>query len=433
MDPLKTCLRIHVVRAVLAATFLLLLSDVTVAQELERGLERDLEQYIQESGVSAEADDLDELMRHPRDLASFTIPGLLAFPGMSSAVAQRIWNGLRRGSWTSVRALCDSLHLSDPLRRYLLLGTTIGSTVGSTIGTTIGTVRVRTDEDTVWRVTARSRMVRMLETTRGERENRMLGSPYDLTHRLRVQGPRVDVGVLCSKDAHEASLVDLVSGFARFRPIDGLHCIVGDYLVDEGLGSLTSRSVRQTKGSATTAVCMRVGGGLLPSTSTLPLRMYRGAAAQFDHSTETMFLRAWAGISRFSRAARIDSASGVMSSLDLSDLHRTAEERDAYGRTTERSLLGGCDIRWRSLRVSVTCLHRGYDLPVAIDISGMPRVPHGPFASAFAEYRLFEVRDLPYGATSPISRRMHASVNAEVVRDSLGRHGFVSTLSLEST
>ncbi|MFM8437892.1 MAG: hypothetical protein ACKOAX_05405, partial [Candidatus Kapaibacterium sp.] len=136
MDPLKTCLRIQVVRAVLAATFLLLLPDVTVAQELERGLERDLEQYIQESGVSAEADDLDELMRHPRDLASFTIPGLLAFPGMSSAVAQRIWNGLRRGSWTSVRALCDSLHLSDPLRRYLLLGTTIGSTVGSTIGTT---------------------------------------------------------------------------------------------------------------------------------------------------------------------------------------------------------------------------------------------------------------------------------------------------------
>ncbi len=435
-------------RVGLVCILTLMLAGAVRAQDVERGLERNLEQHAEESGASAEGDDIDELMRHPLDLASLPLPRLLSFPGMTPSLARRIRGSVRRGSWGTVRELCDSLRIIDPLRSYLILGTSIRTRASATSATSTsgaaGSAGIDDDDspshpsapDSSMVVSLRSRVLRLLDVTRGEREKRMLGSPYDMTHRLRMSASWVDLGVVCSKDAHEASLTDFVSGFVRMRPLSGLRCIIGDYLVDEGLGSLSSRSARQSKGSATTETCMRVGGGLLPSTGTLPLRMYRGIAAQVDHVWTNGFVRAWCGYSRFRRAARVDSISGEISSIDLTDLHRTREEIRALRPVDEMSILGGCDLRWTSLRVSVAAMRRGYDRPLALDETGTARVASGPFASAFAEVQLWSGRTRHglgrISAEGSDATSVDAVVNAELVRDSLGRCGFISTLVIDA-
>lgn len=457
-------------------------SQILVAQQpmperhrdSESGLEKTMEQFYQENGTSPEVDELDDLIRHPLDLAKMSTIRLLSLPGMSSSVARRIRNGIRHHEWSHVSVLCDSLKIAEPLRSYLVLGTFIKNTtptisrsmdsthhltvvVNSSASTALGsTSYLPTSKNSVSNnsslqpfdsaisATLRIRVMCMVEKTRGEIEGRMLGSPYDITQRLRISSPFLDAGVVCSKDAFEASLSDFVSGFIRVRPLEGVQCIVGDFLVDEGLGSLTSRSARQSKGSATTASCMRIGGGLLPSTGTLPLRMYRGAACQMETEFAHVYLRLWSAYSRFSRRAKLDSVTRAINTLDISDMHRTTEETAPYSFVNESSILGGCDLQWSSVRIGLSGMHRYYNRSITSDADGIPRIPTGKYVSAFAQYQLQYSHDFYRSSrtaddstriadNSSISSKADIWIQTEFVCDSLRRNAVISTLLIDNS
>lgn len=458
----------HFLQRCTAVLMILFGSQILVAQQptperhrdSESGLEKTMEQFYQENGTSPEVDELDDLMRHPLDLAKMSTTRLLSLPGMSSSVARRIRNGIRHHEWSHVSVLCDSLKIAEPLRSYLVLGTFIKNTTptisrsrdsthhltvvaNSSASTASGsTSYLPTSKNSVSNnsslqpldsaisATLRVRVMRMVEKTRGEIEGRMLGSPYDITQRLRIVSPFLDAGVVCSKDAFEASLSDFVSGFIRVRPLEGVQCIIGDFLVDEGLGSLTSRSARQSKGSATTASCMRIGGGLLPSTGTLPLRMYRGAACQMETEFANVYLRLWSAYSRYSRRAKLDSVTRAMNSLDISDMHRTTEETAPYSFVNESSILGGCDLQWSSVRIGVSGMRRYYNHAIATDADGTPRIPSGRYLSAFAQYQL------QYSHSSIGNSRTSSAdiwIQTEFVCDSLRRNAVISTLLIDNS
>lgn len=348
-------------------------------------IEQSFEQYMQENGTSAEADELDDLARRPLHLRSISMARLLSFPGMTALLAGRIKSGANNSLWSGVPAMCDSLGITEPLRSFLCIGTTLGTASAAAHGNNSiqGFYRLR--------------MMQMLETTEGQREGIMLGSPADITQRIRVFTPWLDAGAVAAKDAHEASLHDFVSGFVRLRLLSGtsdspaLQCILGDFLVDEGLGSMCSRSTRQSKGSNTTAPVMRTGAGILPSTGTLALRTYRGAALQLEQPLAKGFARAWAAYSLFYRRAKQDSLTGMITALDLSDAHRTLREVTSFTGVHERSLLGGCELQWDALRVGATYMQRAYTKPIAIDDGGVPRLPHGNYSSVFGQCRVMSM------------------------------------------
>lgn len=212
------------------------------------------------------------------------------------------------------------------------------------------------------------------ETPEDSTANRYLGSPDQLFFRYRfTNGDRVSAGITAEKDAGEEFFrgsnrkgFDFYSAHLYLRnPIKKVKSLaVGDYAIAMGQGLLVYQGFAPRKSALTTTVS-RSGRPLRPFTSVSEFDFFRGAAAVVDLGKKWELL---AFASSRQRDANLETEDDLddpdatfATSLQISGLHRTANELADRGAIRQNSAGGTLKYRGRRLMLGANVLYEHLD------------------------------------------------------------------------
>ncbi len=265
-------------------------------------------------------------------------------------------------------------------------------------------------------IQVRQRSMLPLEINRGTNEHIYAGSALSASERILLQSTWLECSAVVEKDAGEASYADFLSAAAQVRVTDNTRIIAGDYRCNAGFGLVLAPGVVANASPTSMSVFNRVGQGLNPSHSTLNTSFFRGAAAEHRLLLDSSVLNLRLGLSSRSLDAGIDSSSGLVSSINRTELHRTSSEINHKGALDEHALLSSAEYRSDSYLIGAECLgltynHEFGDSPSA-DIVGRSAFLCG----MYAWYRLGGY-----------------SLNAECARDQLGSLSVLGTVISQHT
>ncbi|NIK72597.1 hypothetical protein FHS56_000083 [Thermonema lapsum] len=242
----------------------------------------------------------------------------------------------------------------------------------------------------VWRIT------RTLETQKGYTPptlksdstytQRYLGSPFNIYARFRVSHIRdFSLGLTVEKDAGEAFTwqpakrqygMDFYSyhlvlwNKRRFKAI-----ALGDYQIQIGQGLLLGAGFYVGKGAETVQTVRRSSRGILPFTSVIETRFFRGAAATYELfrlAQGNINLTAFASWRR--QDANVQTLSDTLdeqietfvTSIQTTGFHRTPTELAAKGAIAEQA--GGANLTYKTkdarLEVGLTGIYTHFDVPL---------------------------------------------------------------------
>ncbi|MBI5475572.1 MAG: hypothetical protein HY964_02405 [Ignavibacteriales bacterium] len=129
----------------------------------------------------------------------------------------------------------------------------------------------------------RNRFFQPLQRQAGYIDKSYLGLPQKIYHRLKIQsGDKISGGILTEKDAGEVHYADFVSYNIAFKNVGPLSKIIlGDYIVESGLGLVLWRSYGMMKGSDVESPVMKRAEGIRPYLSSGESGYFRGSAIEF--------------------------------------------------------------------------------------------------------------------------------------------------------
>ncbi|MDI6804733.1 MAG: hypothetical protein QME58_12980 [Bacteroidota bacterium] len=160
-------------------------------------------------------------------------------------------------------------------------------------------------------VAVRSRIRQKLQTSRGYKDGKYLGSPIVSYQRIKLnQGENISGGLLVEKDAGERKFNDYTNYFIRIQNLGFIKSVlIGDYVIEAGQGLVMWRGYDFTKGANIKAGSIRKGRDLMPHLSSDEVGFLRGVAFQ-------LHWRSFGGLIFYSNrnlSASVDSASVVTS------------------------------------------------------------------------------------------------------------------------
>lgn len=395
----------------------------------DQSAEKFLEQSTEDAEQSQLIDELDNLAANPLDLNEATLEELTTLPSIDAVLAKAILT--RRGNigrFNSFDEIADVHGMDDERLEILETYTRIESGVASQ------------NFFTTLHADFRSRVQQVAEEPEGFSTNTYQGTKPAMYNRLLLgQGEKISAGILTQKDAGERSLADHLAGFIQAKNIGPITSIVlGDYTIASGQGVMLWNAYGFSKGSEVITSPKRTGKTIRSFLSSDENAFLRGAAVEshFRSFTLTAFY------SSHALDASLDSASGTITSLDASGLHRTASELLRNNTVRERLIGGriGTDVRTDkvSANVHLTSYYSDFDKEIFSTspgaLSGRKSAMIGfDYDVVFDRYNLFgEVarsHTEAFGGVAGLTAMLHKNIRATLLyrnfpADFISVHGY---------
>lgn len=215
-------------------------------------------------------------------------------------------------------------------------------------------------------------------TSTGALTSRYLGSPRKIYARFRVNHSKdFSIGFTMEKDAGEQFIFDKqtsrwgmdyysfhlhLENKGRFKSL-----IVGDYQIQFGQSLLLGAGFSIGKGAETITTVRRNNLGIRPHTSVMESGFFRGAAATYAINNRFDVTGFYSNINQDAQVRQADPMSeDIVSSIQASGLHRTANEINAKRSTNEQ--IGGLHVLYKNLpnnlSLGATFIKTQYELPI---------------------------------------------------------------------
>ena len=304
--------------------------------------EKFLEQSTEDAEQSQLLDELEKLSANPLDLNEATLEELTALPSIDAVLAKAILTRRNSvGRFHSFDELADIAGMDD--ERLEILETYAQIESAGESQSFFSTLHAD----------YRGRVQQVAEEPEGFSTNTYQGTKPAMYNRLVLgQGENISAGILTQKDAGERSPADHVAGFIQAKNIGPVTSIVlGDYTIASGQGVMLWNAYGFSKGSEVITSPKRTGKTIRSFLSSDENAFLRGAAVEsrFGSLSLTAFY------SSHALDASLDSASGTITSLDASGLHRTTSELLRNNTVRERLIGGriGTDVRTDKISANV--------------------------------------------------------------------------------
>gem|GEM_PF-5316507 len=325
-------------------------SRLPATQELEQVLEF----LAQSTGISPNVDLLEYYRQHPLRLKTASVRDLQTIPGVSLETALAIKRFVRKYPDADYTLLEDSLALSFAQVYLLKFCTTLETLQDKPHEITSGNPTIAAQKNAspqsnfaLW-YRARTRFWATPQrgfTADATASQQFQGSPLELYQRLTASFRKDSVGffeanLTVAKDAGELSATDFLSGYVRAEfgsPVSNTSVVVGDYLVESGLGTTLWSIYANRKGADVISPVTETSQNLIPYRSSTEQQFFRGAAVQqnllLNEKLSARFI-GWGSWQQ--RSARIDTVNNVATSLDFDGLFRTRSELSTKNTLPER-------------------------------------------------------------------------------------------------
>ncbi len=414
---------------------MVLLAPTLQAQSSEQSDEQILQPLLQENVQSADAADIEALERRPLNLLRCRLNQLSSLPEITPQLARKILSEVQARHYASLELFLDeqeqSLNLNTLQRKVLMRYCLIAwpktrdaqrSDEGSgnqahqrRSGTAHKRTALESDSLHQWSVEFRSRQQLPLQKNRAQLEGLFAGSSLSSYERCVLRSPLFEAGCVLEKDAGEASFADFLSAYCQIPITSTTQCILGDFRIVSGLGSVLAPGMMRSKSSNVVAPLLQLGSGLKVSRSTQNSSFFRGIAVEHFLGTDSSQWRLCVAISQRQRDASIDSLYSEVRSLDLSDLHRTSSELQKRSVLKEQAFMSTLDFLQGSVHLSATALALRYSHVFSPSSSAPILGQQALLLSATAAYQL-----------------NGTAFNAELGRDQQGNLCFLSSLAHEA-
>jgi hypothetical protein len=305
-------------------------------------------------------DALEYYARYPLNFRTLNERQLQSLTVFSQEIAQRTASFLRRTPASTLEMLQDSLQLS-PLQILVLKVCTrlesrnLSVHLAQTQDTSLQIPSVPTLQ--LWYRT-RTRFWASPQrgfTSDATQSQQYQGSPLDLYQRLTVRlanntsallpNTLLEGNITAAKDAGERTITDFLSGYLRAELGGKTHIVVGDYLVESGMGTVLWGIFGARKSADVISPATQQQFRIVPYRSSTEQQYFRGVAAQSEFvfpvnkNADSVRLSVKGWYSSQSRAARVDTIANVATSLNVDGLFRTRSEISLLGGLLER--IGG--------------------------------------------------------------------------------------------
>ena len=323
-----------------------------VAQEYDEvKIEEILEKVAQEQEISPLIDLIEGLNQNPIDLSKTNIEELSQIPGISIHLSKLILDFVKRNKNADYVTISDSLALSED-QLFLLKYCTI-------IGDRISSQRKRTKN-----LYLRLRQYNQFNKPKGLIDGNFQGNELDLYQRYSLYYDDYAANILINKDLGEKSIADFYSGNISGK-IFNTKIILGDFNIQSGMGSILWQSYSMGKGMDVISPALQYSNKIEPYRSSLEYNFFRGAAIQSNiqiSKSNNINILAW--YSDVKRAATIDTASNIVTSLYQSSYFRTNTEIRKKNTLKENTIGGSIEWAYSNFTIGFNGFKLLYNYPI---------------------------------------------------------------------
>lgn len=316
----------------LAAVILILFFEICYAQsdslriETERIIDDLIDEPDEESDNSDLYDKIEYYIENPVNLNTASVEDLAIIPYFDLSIARQIIDHRNSyGIFFSPNELYSITSIDENIVKKSLVFLTVSATQTKKA--------TEKNDEPIYSINLRTRVLNALQLERGFKEKIFEGSPYKTYNRLKVKyRNNIIAGLLFEKDAGESSYTDFSSGYINISEwMNITNLIIGDFVPEFGQGLTLWSSYGLTKSSNAIYAVRKYTGNIKPYSSATENNFFRGAAIEkkWGHVLLTGFF------SKNYIDANLDSLSEYIISLPIDGLHRTLNEKSKRKSTIE--------------------------------------------------------------------------------------------------
>ena len=325
--------------SVLIFLIVIISSQSSFSQEYDESyLESILEKISSVTGSSPLIDEIQKFIDKPLPLKTATTEELLQLPGFSTSIAQMILI-ISLNPDATYDDIDNALNLTDEQMYLLKLCTTLDYPV-QTAKSKKSYLRIRNQNQ--------------FQTQRGFETGSFKGTSLNMYAKSSIYYKNISAGFLFDKDPGEQFVTNFTSGFISGKVLN-TQFIIGDYFVENGMGSILWKSYGMRKGAEVISPAMQIGSGIKPYRSSIDYNFFRGLAIQsnwgFSKSANLSSIL-WASYSP--RGANIDSSGKYVTSLYSAGYYRTENELEKRYVINEKSFGGNLELQLESMKFGFT-------------------------------------------------------------------------------
>ena len=200
----------------------------------------------------------------------------------------------------------------------------------------------------------RLRNQNQFQTQRGFETDSFKGSSLNLYQKTNLYYKNISAGFLFDKDPGEQFVTNFSTGYISGK-VSNTHFIMGDFYVENGMGSILWKSYGIRKGAEVISPVMQIGSGIKPYRSSVDYNFLRGIGLQSnwefssDANLSSIF---WLSFSP--RAANIDSTGNFATSIYASGYFRTNNEIQKKNKLIEKSIGGNLELQLAKTKFGFT-------------------------------------------------------------------------------
>ncbi|TAL67519.1 MAG: hypothetical protein EPN82_13780 [Bacteroidetes bacterium] len=380
--------------------FLLCISTFSLLSQNynESELETILEKISAETGSSPLIDEIEKYIEKPLSLKNATVEELVQIPGFSTSIARLILE-ITYYSDADYDDIDAKLNLTDEQMYLLKLCTTLEESP-----------KIAKRKSVYIRLRNQNRF----QTQSGFETDSFKGTSLNLYQKSTLYYKNISAGFLFDKDPGEQFVTNFSTGFISGN-VSNTRFIMGDFYVENGMGSILWKSYGMRKGAEVISPVMQIGSGIKPYRSSVDYNFFRGMALQSnwefskDANLSSIF---W--ISFSPRAANIDSSGCYVTSVYTTGYYRTNNEIQKKNKLIEKSLGGNLELQLAKLKFGFTSYFMDYSKEITSTAKNTFSGKSGFLSSAYG-FLFFD----------------NSSFAAEVCSDSKGNLGGKSSVQIK--
>ncbi|MBI5325548.1 MAG: hypothetical protein HZB41_09825, partial [Ignavibacteriae bacterium] len=344
-------------------------NQITLSREYDESyLESILEKISAETGTSPLIDEIEKYIEKPLSLKSATVEELVQIPGFSTSMAQMILE-ITYYEDVTYDEIDERLNLTDEQIFMLKLCTSLEEP---------SKIAKRRS------VYIRLRNQNQFETQSGFETDSFKGSSINMYAKASLYYKNVSAGFLFDKDPGEQFITNFSTGFISGKLLN-TNYIMGDFYIENGMGSILWKSYGMRKGGDVVSPVMQIGSGIKPYRSSVDYNFFRGIALQSNWefsknaNLSTVF---WLSFSP--RAANIDSSGNYATSIYSKGYYRTENEIQKKNKLIEKSIGGNLELQLAKIKFGISSYLLDYSKEITSTAKNTFRGKSGFLTSAYS-------------------------------------------------
>lgn len=328
-----------------------------------------LEENYSENELSTALDQLEYYFRYPIKLIYAKPYDLTNLPTIDTYISEKIITRFQANSKLKYSALFDSLNLSRAQKHIIYFATSTDTVVNTQKNETSLKYSLRNES--------------RLEQVRGIKEKKYLGDSYDILQKFNAKHSNFEINALVNKNLGEVHLAESYSLGARYSG-KNLAIVVGDFAINSGMGNILWQSFSMSKGSELISAPISYSNSLRLNNSTIQLSHFRGVSAEYSFGINDIKIKIVPFYSNLLRAATIDTANNLASSIYSASYFRTQNEIRKKDALREIAYGGTFELSKSIFQVGASLLCLTYAKPIESSSSTAIRGSNSKLGSIFS-------------------------------------------------